>query len=219
MNRWPIYFLLLLPHTSFAGGMNDDPALFYTNLHRFEVQEDHKQVIEAEFWYGRDLSKWAFDIDAERHSGEFEDLSFSISKRRALSAFWDAEVGIRRDLDPGSPSTRARFALTGIAPYFIETTLALHIDDNQAHLEIEFEHELPLSANWAIKSGLEIDAYSDSDEDRHESSGISEVEVSLLVMNERHKNLHPYFGIEYKHVNSSESASEASALLGLCYWF
>lgn len=205
MKRLVIVLLVFCPFTLSA--MDDDPRLTAITIDKLEWQEENTQLLEGEFWVGRDLSKWVIDTDLERHEGETEDLVIDLYHRRAVSAFWDFELGLSQRLE-GHDESRLRLGVKGLAPWFIETTAVLNIGDEQTELNLEFEHELWLNADWAIHSGLELNVYEQLRD---------QLELRLLLKYERHKNLHPYLGIEHKRLEGSTTRTSVAA--GLSFWF
>ncbi len=219
MRRGWVLFIFFLTTSARADGMTDDPLLVYGSVDKFEIAESAKQKVEADGWVGRDYSKWALNLKAERENDMTRALSFSAAYRRPVNAFWDLDVGLRHDQEPGPEATRLRLALLGMMPYFIETSAAVHLGRQQVHLEIAFEHELPLNRSWMLKTGLELDMYSQADHEREVTNGLSDLEFRVSLKYERHKHLHPYFVIEHKRHFAGNREKETHAGLGLSVWF
>ena len=206
-----------------AGGMDADPLLFSIDAHRFEWQEEDAFFIESEFWIGRDLSRWVLDLELEHHAGKTEELIVGMTHRRAISAFWNVDVGFSHILEEHE-DTFLRLSVNGLAPYFIESDIALEISDSQTSLTMEFEHELWLSSDWLLASNLELDLMARANPHHQQAKGLNKVKASLMLKYERHKHVHPYFGIERKSHHGQaaqyvQSKRSTQLLAGISFWF
>lgn len=215
--------LLLVILVNPALAMNDDPLLVYAALDRFELSEDEK-LLESEVWVGTDNSRWVINLELEGDDTELHETAVDVFHRTPLSAFWDFEVGARHlDID-GNEGQWLRLGLSGLAPYFIETSLALYVRDGQTHLEGDLHHELPLAADWAVMSRLEFDIYSENEVRFEQGSGLGTAEFAIHLRYERHKNLFPYVGVvTHRNFGITKDISGDSGgtyfVVGLSAWF
>lgn len=224
MKRWAL-LLCISAGAMPAFGMDDDPLLFAAEVHRFEWHDHDKRKLDANAWVGRDQSRWVVDMEVERDDDESERLRWEVFNRRPIAPFWDIEIGYRQDNLPGTAASWFKVGIDGLAPYFIETDIGLYVRDGQVELDVDLEHELPLSADWMLVSGLEWVAAMESDRDRKQGQGVNYTEVMLRLQYERHKNLHPYIGLYSKHLYGqtadlhAEDSTETSFVLGISAWF
>lgn len=216
--------LLLLSFSGFAtAGMDDDPLLVFGAFERLEWSDTDEGKIEGELWLGRDINKWVLQTEWHGDSST-ESLSWDMFHRRAISAYWDFELGIRTTNVPGPNVSWFRMGVSGVAPYFIESEFVLYLKEDLVLLQAELEHEMPLNANWIWLSRLEFNVASETDESRHIGQGVGEVELGFDLKYERHKNVHPYIGFRSTHhfgdaADMTAHPHENSIVVGISAWF
>jgi uncharacterized protein involved in copper resistance len=127
-------------------GSEDDPVLTKVLLDQFEAREADQEdpwVLEGQGWIGQDLKKIWFKTEVERAEGETEEAELQVLYSKAVSTFWDFQVGIRHgqnDEDTGVDS--------GLSD--IQTGLRLRY-------EIRREFAPYIGINWNKKYGNSAD--------------------------------------------------------------
>lgn len=227
---WLLHLLLLVDIARAA--MEDDPTLYKFMLDELEVRDtDSGQplVWEGQGWIGKDLSKFWFKFEGERLEGRTEEMEVQALYSMAIDPFWDLQLGLRHDTQPGPNKDWAVIGVQGLAPYLFETDLALFIDDSgNTALRLEAEYELLFTQRLILSPEIEINLYGQNDPDRGVGSGLSDIEAGLRLRYEIKRELAPYVGINWRKLFSNsadfaraegESTDDLSLVLGVRFWF
>jgi copper resistance protein B len=210
----------------------DDPLLFSLKADKFEARDANEGTItawEGHFWAGKDLNKLWIKTEGERLDGDTERAEVQLLYSRAIDTNWDLHVGWRHDAKP--EPTRDWFAIGfyGLAPYFIEVDSALFIKEgDHVNLRIEAEYEFMLTQQWVLAPEVELNWFSNDDEEVGIGSGLARIEAGLRLRYEITRQFAPYIGINYEQLlgNTRDMAraegadsSDTQAVAGLRFWF
>ncbi len=191
----------------------DDPLLGKFMLDKFETSDadgDAPLTWELDAWLGKDLNKVWIKSSGERLDGETEQ-SNELLYSRAVSPFWDAQVGLRRDSAGDSDRNFFSVGLQGLAPYLFDTsTSVLFGDDGQVGLAAQFEYELMLTQRWVLSPEIELDFWAKEDPEMNIGSGLSTAELGLRLRYEVRREFAPYIGISWSKA-FGDTAEYASA--------
>lgn len=215
----------------------DDPWLTKIAA-EFEAFEAHSEEVlewDIDLWSGRDLHKFWL-----KTSGEFEgserDGDVELAYSQAWSAYWDWQVGVRRDFssdDSELSDSRswASIGVLGTAPYFIDVDARFFVGEaSSTQLLVELEKEWMLTQEWVVVSELDIIANGSTNEDFLEGAGLSEVEFSVRLGYEHNGNRHlqPFLGLATQQFfgttktlqrEAGEQTSDTRLIAGLEFWF
>jgi copper resistance protein B len=221
-----VYLLLLLVSANgFAMG-EDDPLLYMFKLDKFEARTaDHGTPVEAvgDAWIGKDLNKLWFKTEAEYVDSAFEELEAQLLYSRAISAFWDVQVGWRRDIRPTPEKDWFALSLNGLAPYMFETDLSLFVDDGGLiNLRLDTELEFMLTQRLILSPELEANIYSEATEAK--KAGLTDLTTGLRLYYEIIREFAPYIGISkafsYNDKQSqTHSEEDLQFVAGVKVWF
>jgi copper resistance protein B len=224
---------ILLLASSLASGIafahtTDDPLLF-SMAADIAWQEDDQAALEGDLWVGRDLRKVWLKFDLEHADGELEEAELQALYGIAVAPYWDVQFGLRQDVRPRPRNTWGVLTLQGVAPYFIDTDLALFVGEGGAvAARLAFEYELLFTQDLSLSPAVELELHGQNDRDTGMGSGLSEIEVGLRLSYQILKELVPYVGVEYskKFGNTAdfsrladEETSDTSWVIGLSFWF
>ena len=83
------------------GASGDDPLLFNMIVNEFETDDSsgHPLGWDAQAWLGHDLNKVWIKTEGERVNGETDEAEVQALYSRAISSFWDVQIGFRHDAD------------------------------------------------------------------------------------------------------------------------
>ena len=222
--------LILWSHSLLAMGQ-DDPLLSFINVDNLELREADETsfALEADAWYGRDINKlWLkTEIEADRESTEDAELQALYS--RAVSPFWDAQIGVRADFDSASDRQYLVLGLQGLAPFFLDADLSYFLSsDGDSSFRVSSEYELMLAQNWILVPELEANFFGQNNAEYGEGSGLSDLELGLRLQYRVTRQFLPYLGVvhETRFGNAADFAeaeneekSETFLVLGLHAWF
>ena len=156
--------------------------------------------LEGQAWFGGDLNRIRVEVESEHRLSpeELEELEISAMWSRAVSTFWDFQVGLRRESEPHGRYD-GMIGIHGLAPYLFEMDFSAFIsEDGHGSAEAEVEYDLFLAQRLILQPSLEA-AFSFGDApDRELASGLSNLSVGLRLRYEIVREFAPYVGIEWE---------------------
>ncbi|WP_372811134.1 copper resistance protein B, partial [Litorivivens sp.] len=214
-----------------AGG-KDDPFLTMGKLDQLEVRDTEgpdPQVVEGQFWAGYDLNKLWLKFEGERVDDESEELELQALYSRAISGFWNIQMGARRDFKPEPDRDWGVIALQGLAPYYFEVDASLFVGGaGRTGLRLEAEYELLVTQRLILTPEIELNAYGHNDRDTGVGSGLADAEIGLRLRYEIRREFAPYIGVNWikKYGNTADFASaegedieDTQLVVGIRAWY
>lgn len=195
-----------------------------------DADEGQPMVWEIDAWYGGDINKLWLKSEGERLDGHTESGELQLLWDRALTPFWDLQLGGRLDFQPDDPRREwLAVGVQGLAPYFLETEATLFVGDaGRAALRLRGEYELLLTQRLILSPELEVTLYSEDDVKTGTGSGVNDVEAGLRLRYEIRRRFAPYIGINWEKRYGSgadfaraegEDIEDGQFVLGLRAWF
>lgn len=124
----------------------DDPLLTMVIVDQLEYSDaDNGSLLtwDAQGWLGKDLRKLWIKTEGARSGGSTVEGELQFLYSKAVTRYWDFQVGVRHDFEPSPSRTWAAIGFQGLAPYFFEIDTALFIGDaGRTALRLEAEYEL-----------------------------------------------------------------------------
>ncbi len=178
--------------------------------------EEQSFVWDFQAWYGGDINRVYLKTEGENGQGdgagaeiEYLDLLYS----RLVSDFWELQGGIGYQGGFGNNDhperTYAAIALQGLAPFYIETDLALRIsEDGDAWVQLEAEHDVRLMQRLYLQPRAELVASASNVEEFHMGSGLNSLNAGLRLRYEITRKIAPYIGAywEKSYGNTADMA-------------
>lgn len=228
-----IYILLIASFMSsnVIAGANDDPLLFMVNIDQLEKREGDEDpfVLEAEAWIGYDVNKLWIKTEVEHVEGENEEVELQLLYSRAISSFWNLELGFRRDFKPEPERNWGVISFHGLAPYYLDIDSALFIGESgRTALRFEVEYELMLTQRWVLIPELEANFFGKTDEETETGSGLASSEIGLRLAYEIRREIAPYIGVNWERKygktadfakSEGESTTDTQFVIGIHAWF
>lgn len=217
-----------------AAGMEDDPIITKVMLDQFETRitdGDDPLVLEAQAWIGKDLNKFVIKADIEQVNSKIEELELQALYSRAISPYWDFQIGIRQDQNPEPKPTKnwAVLGFQGLAPYWFEIDSSLFIGESeQVGLRFTAEYEWMITQKWVLSPEIEFNIHSKDDEVVGIGSGLSDSQLGIRLRYEIRREFAPYFGINWNNKygktatyakNDGEKVSSTQIVAGFRAWF
>lgn len=227
-----IPFLLCLPGATLAMGMEDDPLLAMLMLNQLEVRNTDAGNVtawKANAWLGKDLNKLWLKTEGNYHDGQTEDAELQLLYSHAFSAFWDAQMGVRRDFRPHPRRDWLAFSIKGMAPYLFDVDLSLFIgEEGRSAARLDAEYEYLFSQRLILSPEAEINVYSKDDPQLGRGRGFSDITLGLRLRYEIRREFAPYLGVQWTGLyggtadfakTTGSNTNEAMAVAGLRVWF
>lgn len=213
-----------------------EPAFGRVVIDELEARDSDNGTVAAwdvSAWYGKDTNKLYLSSEGERlmdGHGETQNFSTRIAWNRAFSAFWDWQIGARRDWQPDRPNRDwASFGVQGIAPYHFETDVTLFVgEQGLTNLRLATEYELLLTQKLILVPALEANLYGQEDDELGIGEGLTDIEAGLRLRYEIRREFAPYLGVNWQRQFADTAAktrsvggdvSETTLVAGLRIWF
>ncbi len=184
---------------------------------------------EGKAWVGSDINRLWLRTAGERVAGDTEAADVELLYGRAVSAWWDAVLGVRHDIKPGPSQDFLAVGLIGLAPYKFEVEATAYLGQGGQHgLRLGAEYETLLSSRWMLQPSLEAEFYGQSEPQRGLGEGLNSLEAGLRLRYEISRKFAPYVGWSYvRHFGESaewrrlagEPVRENQLVLGFRAWF
>jgi copper resistance protein B len=148
--------------------------------------DDHKLVLKTEGEY---------ELDANR----FENAEVQVLYQRRISDFFDAQIGVRHDIEPRPSRTFGVIGVNGLAPQWFETDASFfvsHKGDTSARLEVEYD--ILFTQRLVLEPSAEINIAFSDDRETGVGAGISDIELGLRLRYEIEREFAPYIGINWE---------------------
>ncbi|NGP90030.1 copper resistance protein B [Fodinibius halophilus] len=185
---------------------------------------------ELQGYIGKDLHKFWFKSDGEALTTQNEtELEFQGLYSRAISRYFDLQVGIRYDLIyEGSDNLSRGFGVIGfqgMAPYFFEVDGGLFIsEDGDISASFEAEYDLPITQRLIGQPLIETSLAFQDVPEYGIRSGINDIELGFRLRYEIEREFAPYIGVNWerklgKTADMYADPSTLSLLGGVRMWF
>jgi len=206
---------------------------FQTDRLEFQSRRDDEEVVlwDINAWYGGRVNRVWIKSEAEfvLDEGAFEEAEIQALYSRAISPYFDFQVGVRQDFEPDPMRTHAVVGIQGLAPYWFEVDGAVFLS-NEGELtgRFEAEYELLLTQRLILQPRTEISWSAEDMPELQTGSGLSSAQLGLRLRYEIRREFAPYVGVEWSrrfgdtadYVRSAGGRAEDTAIVaGLRLWF
>lgn len=184
---------------------------------------------EAQYWVGGDFNKLWIKSEGNRTAGTTDDADAQLLYDRAISAFWDLQLGVRQDFGYAPSRSWAAFGVQGLAPYFVDIEVTGFIGPGgRTAARFRASYELLFTQRLILEPELETNLYGHNDPARRVGSGLSNIEFGLRLRYEFHRQFAPYAGVvyacSYGHTADylqlvNEQSHETRFVAGVRIWF
>lgn len=169
-------------------------------IDRLEYDADNENgVFDIQGWYGTTFNRLVVKLEGDIADGRLEESQTDVLWSRALSGYFDTQLGIRMDqYDEGTNRQWLAFGLQGLAPYWFELDMTAYLGESgRTSLALEAEYELLLTQRLILQPRAELTLYGKDDVDNGLGSGVSESAFGLRLRYEFARQFAPYIGIEW----------------------
>lgn len=197
-----------------TGAPEDWPhAVHDSSLHHFVLGEqlefrandgDDLARWEVEGWLGGDTNRlWLKSEGEVRTAGQAGgDAEVQLLYGRAISPFWDVQLGVRQDVlfGPGSDRERtfAAVGVEGLAPLWFELSPTLFVsDEGDVSARLTATYDLLLTQRLVLQPRLELNAAAHDARKFEIESGFNDIELGLRLRYEIRREIAPYLGFNW----------------------
>ncbi|EPC01085.1 hypothetical protein L861_10960 [Litchfieldella anticariensis FP35 = DSM 16096] len=159
-------------------------------------------VWDFQAWYGGDINRLYLKSEGENVQGDGEDAEFEsldLLYSRLINDFWELQGGIGYQGGIASDDHPERYfgviALQGLAPYRIETDIALRVsDEGDVSASFEAEHDLRLTQRLFLQPRTELVVAGSEVEEFGVGEGLNSIRAGLRLRYEITRKFAPYIG-------------------------
>lgn len=212
--------------------MGDTAYLGSVNVDRLEmvnVRDDFSATYDWQAWFGQDYDRLVVRAEGDIEQGRFKNARNEMLWGHALTAYWDTQIGLRYDSGLGNDRIWGAFGIQGFAPYWLYVEATAYVgEQGRTAFRLEMEYDLRITQKLILQPRTELNFYSQRDDSRFISSGLSAVEAGLRLRYEITRKIAPYIGIEWASTLGSagnllkargNQADETRLVAGLHFWF
>lgn len=173
---------------------------------------------------GYDINKIYIYSEGEKVKNESAKSENQLVYSRAISPFWDAQIGIGYDKNNEANQTWGLVRLQGLAQYFFESRSTLLFgEDGNIGLRTEAEYDALLTQKLILSPSIALSAYTKNNEEIGIGSGLSNITLGSRLRYEIKREFAPYIGLEWsKNLGNTKDISsldEVYAVVGVRFWF
>ena len=167
-------------------------------LETVDTNSGRSTSYEAQAWFGNSYNKLVIKTEGEVEKGRVHEARNELLWSRAVSTYFDTQLGIRNDSGSGRPSRNwLAFGVQGLAPYWFEVEATGYVSqDGRVAARFAAEYELLLTQRLILQPRIEANVYSKDDRDVGIGSGLANAAVGLRIRYEFSRQFAPYVGLE-----------------------
>lgn len=192
---------------------------------------DNQLRWDGEAWAGTDMNRLWLKSEAFADTGGVTDGDHEALYDRPIPhmKYFDAQVGVRADLDSDPSRAWAAVGIEGLAPYLFEFAPTLYIrNDGHVAGRITGFYDLLFTQRLIAEPELEMNFYSKDDSARKIGSGLSDIDTGVRLRYEFSRKFAPYVGFAYtgRYGNTAsyarragETTSDPRFVFGLRLWY
>jgi len=186
---------------------------------------------DAQGWVGTDMNRLWIKSEGFAGNGAVSDGDHEFLYDRPIprTRYFDAQAGVRADVDSGPTRVWAAVGVEGLAPYFFDLEPTFYVRDG-GHMagRINGSWDLFITQRWVVQPQAELNFYSKDDPARQIGSGFSDIDTGVRLRYVLTRKFNPYIGWAYDGKyggsarytrQSGEATSNSSFVFGLRVWY
>ncbi|MGH9772797.1 MAG: copper resistance protein B [Candidatus Acidiferrales bacterium] len=155
---------------------------------------------DGQGWIGTDMNRLWVKSEGFLDNGTVSDgdVEALYDRPMPLLRYFDAQAGIRQDLDSGPRRTWGAVGIEGLTPYFFELEPTFYFRDG-GHLaaRVTASYDLLITQQLIAQPEIETNFYSKRDLQRRLGTGLSNLDTGIRVRYEISRKFAPYVGFAY----------------------
>jgi len=217
-----------IPHPK-MGDEDNFGSLLVDRLESSTTRGSTAMTYDWQAWYGQTYDRVLIRAEGEIDGGTFKDARNELLFAHAITAYLDAQLGVRYDSGKGTDRGWLAFGIQGLLPYWLYVEATAYVNEQGRNaFRLETEYDLLLTQKLILQPRIEMNIYSRRDDTRDVSSGLSNIEAGLRLRYEIRREFAPYVGVDWAsrfgsaadNIRASGNAAEGVALVaGVRLWF
>ncbi len=155
---------------------------------------------DNEGWIGTDMNRLWLKSEGFLRNGTVSDGDLEVYYDRPIPRlrYFDAQAGVRVDLDSGPRRTWGAVGVQGLAPHFFQIEPTFYFRDG-GHVagRINTSYDLLITQRLIAQPNLEMNFYSKRDPQRGLGTGLSDLDTGVRLRYEISRKFAPYIGFAY----------------------
>lgn len=185
---------------------------------------------EGEAWFGGDINRLQIKSEGAGNFGErIDDVEVQALWSRAVSPFFNAQLGVRHDIVPNPSRTYAVAGIEGIAPYWFHVTGQVFLSNKGEFLaRLEGSYDERITQRLILQPRTELNFSAQDVPVIGVGSGLSSFELGARLRYEIRKEFAPYVGVEWSKKTGNtgrfarlrgEDDDQVNFVAGVRFWF
>jgi len=158
--------------------MGDEDKLVSLLVDRLESATTRGSTAITYDWqasFGQTYDRAVIRAEGDIEGGTFKDARNELLWAHAITAYWDTQLGVRYDSGKGIDRGWLAFGVQGLAPYWLYVEATAYVNEQgRTAFRFETEYDLLLTQKLILQPRIEMNFYSQRDDTRAVSSGLSD---------------------------------------------
>jgi copper resistance protein B len=155
---------------------------------------------DGQGWVGTDMNKLWFKSEGFVEHGKASDGDTEALYDHPIPflRYFDAQAGVRYDLDSDPGRTWGAVGVEGLAPYFFQFEPTFYFSNRDRFAgRLMGSYDLLITQRLILQPEIEMNFYSKRDPSRAIGSGLSDLDTGLRLRYEISRKFAPYIGVAY----------------------
>jgi copper resistance protein B len=181
----------------------DNPIIWHVLLNQLEGRTngpDNEFRWDGQGWIGTDMNKLWFKSEGFVEHGKATDGDTEALYDHPIPflRYFDAQAGVRYDLDSNPGRTWGALGVQGLAPYFFDFEPTFYFSDRGRFAgRVMGSYDFLITQRLILQPEIEMNFYSKRDPSRAIGSGLSDLDTGLRLRYEISRKFAPYIGVAY----------------------
>ena len=223
-------FLFILVPVELAYCAEDETLSFLQAYVNYGEKVGGSDVLQwdGEGWVGKDYDKFWFKSKGVSPRDLVEEAEVQALYSRYLAEYWDLQIGARRDFEP-SVRTYGVLGVQGLAPYFLETSVAAFVsEEGDLSGRADVRYDILFTQRAIAQLYFTGNVYAQNVNDRKVGAGLSDIDTGLRIRFEFIHEFAPYLDFNYGRLfgrtadfatSEGRDSNKSAIQAGLRFWF
>jgi copper resistance protein B len=173
-------------------------SLLVDRLESVTTQGSTSMTYDWQASFGKTYDRALIRAEGDIEAGTFKDARNELLWAHAITAYWDTQLGVRYDSGKGTDRGWLAFGVQGLAPYWLYVEATAYVNERgRTAFRLETEYDLLLTQKLIMQPRMEMNFYSQRDDTRAVSSGLSDFNGGVRLRYEIRREFAPYVGVEW----------------------